>query len=332
MTTPHADTATPPIDTLDQLYEVFDELSIEGGWHRRTPALWPEPRKNFLPRQWRYSDIKSVLDAAGGLVDHSMADRRNVTLRNPVEGNEYATVRTLVGAYQLIKPGETADAHRHTPAALRIILDGHGTYTVVDGVRVEMRPGDVLLTPSTAWHSHSHESDDTGDDCYWVDILDVPLVHLLEPMFFERHPHRLESDPVDVEVSPLAFRWEDSLARLDATVDAPTHGMASREIELGSPALPTISIHVQRFDAGFTSPTLQTTANSIFTVLEGSGETDVDGETFVWERGDIIAVPAWRPYRHRAHSDAHLVRCSDEALFSTLGLLRTEPLRHTETS
>lgn len=313
------------IDTLEQLYAVFDELSMEGGWHRRTPALWPEPRKNFLPERWRYADIQSVLDAAGRLVDHSMADRRNVTMRNPVAGNEYATVRTLVAAYQLIKPGETADAHRHTPAALRIILDGSGTYTVVNGTRVEMRPGDVLLTPSTAWHSHSHESESTGDDCYWVDILDVPLVHLLEPMFFERYPERLEPNPVDVDSSPIAFRWEDSIAGLDAA-EPPAHGMASKEIELGRPALPTVSIHIQRLDAGLISPTLRTTSNSIFTVIDGSGETEIDGTTLTWERGDVIAVPAWRPYQHRVTADAHLVRCSDEALFSALGLLRTQTL------
>ncbi|WP_431940485.1 cupin domain-containing protein [Nocardia grenadensis] len=325
MTTTSEHAVSRRIDTLDQLYQIFDELSMEGGWHRRAPALWPEPRTNFLPERWRYADIKSVLDAAGRLVDHSMADRRNVTMRNPLEGNEYATVRTLVAAYQLIKPGETADAHRHTPAALRIILEGHGTYTVVDGTRVEMRPGDVLLTPSTAWHSHSHEADSTGDDCYWVDILDVPLIHLLEPMFFERHPEGLEKNPVDADSSPIAFRWEDSLAGLDAA-GAPSHGMASKEIELGQPAMPTVSIHVQRLDAGFTSARLRTTANSLFTVVEGSGETEVDGTVLAWERGDVLAVPAWRPYRHRATGDAHLVRCSDEALFAALGLLRTETL------
>lgn len=313
------------IESLDQLYEIFDELSMEGGWHRRFPALWAEPRKNLVPYRWKYRDIQSVLDAAGRLVDHSMADRRNVTMRNPVEGNEYATVRTLVAAYQLIRPGETADCHRHTPAALRIILDGRGTYTVVNGQQVEMRPGDVLLTPSTAWHSHSHESAADGDDCYWVDILDVPLIHLLEPMFFHPHPGKLEANPVDVESSPLALRWEDSVAGLDAA-EAPANALASKVIELGSPAMATISIHVMRFDAGFSSELHQTTANSIFTVVEGSGALEIDGETITWERGDVIAVPSWRPYRFVASTDAHLVRCSDEAVLKALGLLRTSGL------
>jgi gentisate 1,2-dioxygenase len=313
------------ITSLDDLYGVFDQLSMEGGWHRPAgPVLWPEPRRTLLPHVWHYADIKGVLDVAGRLVDHSQADRRNVSLTNPAEGNAYPTVRTMIANYQLIKPGETALAHHHTPAALRIILEGEGTYTVVEGDRVEMRPGDVLLTPSWTWHEHAALDD--ADECYWVDILDVPLVHLLEPMFFERHPDGLQADPRDLDESPIAFRWTDSQARLAAETESPEHGMAEREIELGSPAMPTIALHVQQMGAGFASVTRRTTASSIFTVLEGRGETVVDGVTLPWERGDVVAVPAWRPYQHVVHEDAHLVRASDEPVYGSLGLLRTEKL------
>lgn len=61
---------------------------------------------------------------------------------------------------------------------------GPGLYTVVDGTRLPMMPGDVLLTPGSSWHSHNGG----GDDGYWIDVLDVPLVHLLEPLFYEAFP------------------------------------------------------------------------------------------------------------------------------------------------
>ena len=108
--------------SLEDLYAAIYGLNMEGGWHRKAPALWAEPRESYLPALWRYRDVKPILDLAGGLVDHRMADRRNLTMTNPVEGNRYGTVRTLVAAYQSIKPGEKAEAHRHTPNALRIIL------------------------------------------------------------------------------------------------------------------------------------------------------------------------------------------------------------------
>lgn len=313
---------TQKLDTLEALYKAFDGLSVEGGWHRRAPALWPEPRKNFVPFCWRYADVKPILDAAGDLVDHAMADRRNLTMTNPVEGNLYATVRSMVAAYQLIKPGETADAHRHTPNALRIILEGKGTFTVVNGTRVEMRPGDVLLTPSWAWHSHSSNG---NEDCYWVDVLDVPLVHLMESMFFERHPDKLESNVVDADSSPIAFRWEDSVAALDKAA-APVNGMAEREIQLGNPALRTVALHMQRFNAGFQSAQYRTTANSIFTVIKGRGRTIVDGETIEWSMGDVIAVPAWRTYNHEVDSESFMVRSSDEPVMRAIDMLREEVL------
>ena len=305
---------------LQALYASIYGLHMEGGWHRKAPALWPQPRENFHPNLWRYADVKPILEVAGGLVDHHLADRRNLTMTNPVEGNLYSTVRTLVAAYQSIKPGEKAESHRHTPNALRIILEGHGTSTVVNGTRLEMRPGDVLLTPSWNWHSHEAVG---PDDCFWVDVLDVPLVHLLEPMFFERHPDKFEAVTEEATQSPLALRWDDSLRRLDAA-GAPAHGMAAREIELGAPALKTMAVQVQRLPAGFTSATHRTTANAVFTVIEGEGCTRADGAEMHWKRGDVFALPAWRAYRHTVTHDAHLVRVSDEPVLRAFDLLRTQ--------
>ena len=307
--------------TLDELYRAIEALHMEGGWHRKQPALWPEPRANFLPTQWRYDQVKPILQAAGHLVDHELAERRNLTLTNPLPGNWYATVRTLVAAYQSIKPGEHALSHRHTPNALRIILEGHGTYTMVNGTRVEMRPGDVLLTPSWNWHSHEAIG---PDECFWVDVLDVPLVHLLEVMFFERHPERFEPVQAEVESSPLAWRWEDSMRRLDEQTSAPAHGSCEREVELGAPALKTMAVHVQRLSAGYVSTPHQTSANAVYTVVEGRGTSRIGDQTFEWSRGDILAVPCWQRFEHQVHERAHLVRVSDEPLMAAFDWLRTQ--------
>jgi gentisate 1,2-dioxygenase len=304
---------------LESLYAAIDALSMEGGWHRKRPALWAEPRANFVPHLWRYADVKQVLEAAGPLVDHAMADRRNLTLTNPAEGNWYATARTLVAAYQSIRPGESADAHRHTPNALRIILEGRGSYTVVNGVRVEMRPGDVLLTPS--WHWHSHESIGP-DECFWVDVLDVPLVHLLEPMFFERHPQKLEPSFTDMAVSPLALRWEDSLRGLDTATAAPAHGTASREFKLDASPLKTMAVHAQRLDAGLITPQYRTTSNAVYTVIEGAGVSRIGDRELQWQRGDLFVIPAWQPFEHRVSERAHFIRVSDEPVMQAFDFLR----------
>jgi len=308
------------MDSLDALYQAFTDLNMEGGWHRRFPALWREQKRNFLPHVWHYADVKPILDRAGELVDTEFAERRNLTMFNPVEGNIYPTVRTLVAAYQMVRPGEVARAHRHTPNALRLILEGRGTSTIVNGKQVEMRPGDVLLTPNWAWHSHANEGD---EDCYWMDFLDVPLVHLLEPMFYEPHPQGLEPEVERLEQAPIAFRWEDTLAALDAAQAEAGAGQVV-SVELGPEKLDTIGLHMLRIPAGGATAPLRTTANNIYAVVKGSGVTEIDGETLDWAFGDTIAVPAWRPFLHRAAEEAVLLRVTDEPVFAKLGWLREE--------
>jgi len=304
---------------LAALYSDFTALNMEGGWHRRFPALWPEPRRNFLPHVWHYADVRPILDRAGELIDTQQAERRNLTMFNPVEGNIYSTVRTIVAAYQMIRPGETARAHRHTPNALRLILEGHGTSTVVDGKQVEMRPGDVLLTPNWAWHSHSN---DGAEQCYWMDFLDVPLVHLLEPMFYEPHPDGLEQAVEQLEQAPIAFRWEDTLAHFEAE-QARLGPNVPLTIGLGPAQLDTIALHMLRIGAGQTTTPAQTTANAIFAVVQGSGVAEIDGERHSWSFGDTIAVPAWRAHSIHAQSDSVLLRVSDEPVMRKLGWLRS---------
>ena len=46
-------------------------------------------------------------------------------------------------------------------------------YTVVDAKRVDMTPGDVVLTPSWCWHGHANDGSETA---FWLDFLDVPFV------------------------------------------------------------------------------------------------------------------------------------------------------------
>ena len=172
-------------------YGELGRLSFSPGWARPEPAMWPAPRPKFKPAVWRFAAAKAALDQAGEFVPVEQAERRNLIMVNPVEGNIYATSRNIVAAYQMVKAGEKARSHRHTAAALRLVVEAKpGTYTVVDGARVDMVPGDVVLTPSWAWHGHANESDATS---YWIDFLDVPFVQHSEAMFFEPNPAGFET-------------------------------------------------------------------------------------------------------------------------------------------
>jgi gentisate 1,2-dioxygenase len=310
--------------TLEDLYGKLGQISIGPGWAKATPSLWPAPKKTFAPAHWKYDQARGALDAAGRLINTELAERRNLILFNPAADNGYGTVRTLVAAYQMIMPGEWARAHRHTPNALRLILDSEpGTYTEVDGVKIAMEPGDVLLTPN--WSSHGHGNDSRAC-AYWLDFLDVPLVQLLEPMFFE--PAEEEGGEASNQAppttdSPFVFTLADTLKRLDAATPDPS-GPFGTHVELGDPAMDTIGLHMMRLAPRAKTATYQSTTNNIYAIVKGTGTTTIDGTRFEWSRGDVIAAPAWRPHRHEAAEDALMFRVTDEPVMQRLGFLRIE--------
>lgn len=320
--------AVQSASTLSELNEVLDGLSMRAGWNKREPSLWPFPGTAFRPCLWRWRDGRVALDAAGRLITTAETERRNLLLPNPIEGNAYASVRTLVCAYQMILPGERARSHRHTPNALRLVLEAGGdVYTVVDGARLDMGAGDVVLTPGWCWHGHANDGDAPA---YWVDFLDVPLVHLLEPMFLENWPDGFQvPDRVETE-SAWLFDWESTRSALDAGAvsgmrhTADTGGDPGARVELGSPALPTIALHMQQVPAGTTTRRMRTSANQIFCVVGGRGSTTAEEQELTWERGDVFVVPCWHRYRHRTEEGAVLFSVSDEPAQRALGFLRVE--------
>ena len=309
------------LPTLDALYAEADKLYLRPGWVRRAePILTVEAHSAFVPALWRYDVSKAALDAAGRLIDVALAERRNLALRNPVKGNDISTTRTLVAAYQMILPGEKAPSHRHTPHALRVIIDGKGSYSTVDGEKTPMETGDVVLTPGWCWHEHGHDGDEPA---YWLDGLDVPLVKLMEAIFYEEHPDRYERNVRTVTTSPYRFPRDEIARRLDRARPDP-EGLHGPRIELEAPTMPTMHLTVERLQAGSRTRRMRSTANRIFSPMEGSGESIIGDQTFAWQRGDTFCVPSWTWFEHHATRDTQLFGLSDEPQMRFAKYLRTE--------
>jgi gentisate 1,2-dioxygenase len=109
------------VPTLEALYEESRNIDVTPGWLRRDETAPAEKQQSeYAPAHWRYDLCKAALDAAGRLIDVSLAERRNLVMCNPMGGKGVMTTKTLVGAYQMILPGEKAPSHRHTAHALRV--------------------------------------------------------------------------------------------------------------------------------------------------------------------------------------------------------------------
>ena len=313
--------------SLEQIYALLARAGMENGWAKPTPSLWSAPKGSFVPAHWPYAPAKAALASAGRFINTELAERRNLILANPMPGNTYPTVRTLVAAYQMVKAGETAKSHRHSANALRLVLDTKpNAFTIVDGKKVPMEPGDVLLTPNWSWHAHANES---SADAYWMDFLDVPTVHLLNPMFFEHHEEGIEPVTGTAPDSPARFAWADTVRRLAA---APEAVPGRRDIELGNPAMATIALRVTRLDADASMTVPASTASAIVGIMQGEGRSVIDGqttssETFEWSRGDALAVPSGSEQVCTATTECYVLTVTDEPILKALGWLRAVPRR-----
>lgn len=302
---------------LDALYPVLDANRMTAGWHKKRPSLWKEPLTEYQPLHWSYDVGTLALDQAGRWMDTEMAERRNLLLFNPVGDNDYDTVRTLVAAYQMVKPGEYARAHRHSPNALRLVVDaGPGCYTVVDGVKLPMASGDLLLTPGNAWHSHFNLGD---ANAYWIDVLDVPLVHRLEPMFVEHLEGGTQAVESTPESHPYWFPIDQVMKALDAI--PAKDGVKQHRLDCAA-SMKTIAITYHQMAKGSQVKPQQNTASRIVCVASGRGTARIRERSFDFARGDVMAVPSWHDYSFSAVEDTLLVEISDEPVLKALGFYR----------
>ncbi len=320
---PQAIEALRELDSMDALLAALGERDMTPGWLRRAkPILWHEMHSEFVPAHWRYAEAKAAMQAAGRLIGTDLAERRNFVMRNPIPHNDIATLRTLICAYQSILPGEKARSHRHAPHALRVILESRGSYSIVDGEKHPMESGDIVLTPGWCWHGHGH---DGAEQAYWFDGLDVPLTHLLEPMFFEEHPQGWEAVQSITEDTPMRFRWLDTLSALERAA-ADSAGHFGKTLSLPAPAMPTITLKVHGWHAGWRNRPYRHAANTIHVVMQGRGRSRIEGRSFEWAFGDTLAIPGWCRVEHEVDEESVMFSMSDELLMRWARYYRFEAL------
>ncbi|KAH8707133.1 gentisate 1,2-dioxygenase [Phaeosphaeriaceae sp. PMI808] len=308
-------------DTQEKLLEDIKQHHVLPLWTQMKKLNPPLPNPQAIPFLWKYSEIRPNLLRAGKMVTEKQAERRVLMLVNPKKEAPFTT-DTIYAGLQLVMPNETAPAHRHTAFAMRFIIEGSGGFTAVHGRRVNMKRGDVILTPTMNWHDHGK---DGSGPMIWLDGLDLPnFVHF--PVHFVEHhtAARYPAENIDSNDSPIVFPWEKMLAKLNA---APGKWVSLPYLQAnGTEVSRILGGSAERLDAGESSPPVRETASSVYHVVEGSGYTVVDGEKLTWERGDTFCIPTWNQYQHFATSGetVYLYRFDDKPMLNALGFYRTD--------
>lgn len=343
----------PSEGELSAFYADLSDSHLYPLWALTQQLLPPTPRPRAVPWLWPASMLDGLAERALRLIPVERGgERRVLSLGNPgMPGSPYVA-GTLWAAIQCLGPGETAPAHRHTPGAIRFVLEGSGVWTTVDGDACDMEPGDLLLTPALTWHEHTSAGDSR---MLWFDGLDLPMIEALDAVFFEPYPELRQPDqgephnrsereapagarhvagavdgPLDPRPSPLlVYRWADTDAELRRLGAGAGTGMVSLEFTNptnGASVLPTLSCGMHRLPAGGSSDPIRRTGNTVFVVYRGSGHSVIDGTRFDWEAGDMFVVPSWSTVEHRSDPGADLFSLGDAPVLRAIGIYREETL------
>jgi gentisate 1,2-dioxygenase len=276
------------------------------------------------PAIWRWSDTRPLLMRACELITAKQAERRVLMLENPALAGTTFSTTTLFTGLQAILPGEIAPTHRHTPNALRLIVEGEGAYTAVDGERIAMRPGDFIVTPGWTWHDHGNEG---TAPVVWLDGLDTAFANLLGAHFREDSPDEKQASRGAAD-SLLSYPYEQTrsaLERLSRSEKAhPSHGWKLRYSHpvTGRDPFPTMAVFMQWLPKGFAGRGLRSTDGAVYCVVEGRGRAEVGPARFELAPHDVFVIPSWEIHRFEAETDCLLFSYSDRAAQEALGFWR----------
>jgi len=341
--------ALPESEASASFYARIGANNMAPLWEVLHALVPPEPSSPAVPAHWSYAAVRDQVMEAGSLITAEKAERRVLILENPAMRGLSRITQSLYAGLQLIMPGEVAPAHRHTQSALRLVLDGEGAYTAVNGERTTMRRGDFIITPAWTWHDHGNES---SNPVVWLDGLDIPLVQFFDagfaerseqlsqaaergegeslarfggnmvPVDFSQQPH----EPTPLFVYPYA-QTRKNLQQLAALGEPdPHHGHKLRYVNpaTGQSPMPTIGAFAQWLPAGFETRSVQATDGTVLVCLEGGGQAQIGDQLWRFNQNDVMVVPSWHRLSLRADKDSVMFSFSDRPVQQVLGLWREE--------
>ena len=329
-------------------YERIGKKGMTPLWEVLKSLVPVEPATPCVPAIWHFNDVKPLVAEAGELITAKEAERRVLILENPGLRGQSSITQSLYAGLQLILPGEIAPAHRHTAGAIRLILDGEGAYTQVDGEKALMSRGDFVITPSQCTHDHGNTSD---KPMIWLDVLDLPTINFFATGFFEhvgtgaqntarehgdsmaRYGSGILPDGTDTTLNRTPIvnyqysRMRPILERLQRAGDVdPRHGARIRYANPfnGGWVTPIMGAHLSLLPKGFKGRDYRSTDGTVFVCVEGRGRTKVDDIVLDWTPSDVFVVPSWKSYAHQTDEETVLFGISDRPAQEALGIWRED--------
>jgi len=341
-------TAATAIEARAEFYQRLAPRSMTPLWESLHALVPPEPITPVQPTVWRYAEVRPLLMESGDLISAAEAERRVLILENDGLRGQSSVTQSLYAGLQLILPGEVAPAHRHAQSALRLVLEGEGGYTTVDGERIPMHRGDFIITPAHTWHDHGHDGD---EPVVWLDGLDIPTVRFYGAGFAEKATeskqpiNRAQGDslarfghnlvPADYQASANTpaklchYPYDLTRAALTQMLCGEPDAHTGHKLRFVNPAtgqspMATIGTYIQALPAGFKTAPMRSTDSTVYCCLEGEGVARIGHQEVAFSERDIFVVPSWAILQFHAHKECVLFSYSDRPVQEALGLWKEE--------
>ena len=329
-------------------YERIGGLSMAPLWESLHQLVPPAPAPKYQPAHWDYDKVRPFLMESGSLITAKEAVRRVLILENPA----------MPGS-ACITPSLYAGAAAHPAGRGRAQPSPHPV-----GAALHRRGRGRLHRGRRRAHDHArgrlrHHADldlarsrqRFDEPMVWLDGLDIPMVAMFNAGFAENG----ESDEQAVTAPEgtsdakyasglLPVDWKPAapdLADLQLSLCAHArgaaglakagppdacHGYKLRYVNPASGGAPiaTMGTFMQLLPKGFASAPYRSTDGTVFSVVEGEGESVIGDKTFRWKKRDHFVVPSWARSCTRPRSEAVLFSFSDRPVQEKLDLWRED--------
>ena len=253
--------------------------------------------------------------------------------------------------------------HRHTVEAVIYWLSGYG-HSIIDGVRYDWKPGDIVCVPMFSWHRHVNESD--GIVRYLASTTGPLSMGIGQAVYEdERYPqYYVYAQKGEEAVKALTLGGSGDLSNLRETTQISRAQklyaeellfgkqeedlrrkskvlMKAEDIVFESTSMGRIAyvvdarlgFHVKALSAALIdvpqarhSGSHRHLYDEINYVLSGSGRVIIDDQTYEVKQGDTLAVPvfAWHQYFSADAEPLRILSLSTRPAMENLGLVLTQ--------
>ena len=174
----------PYPEDVQPVTEPIDSSTAKYGVGTLRPTWEDASKESYSPlMRYPWEQTWTALQRLAPNVDGSPFDGVMMEYTNPNTGGP--VMPTIACHIQMLRPGESTKAHRHTNGTIYHVVQGQG-HSVVQGQKMDWEPKDVFCVPGWTYHEHVNAS--STEPAVLFSFTDTPVLKSLSLLREQAHP------------------------------------------------------------------------------------------------------------------------------------------------